>query len=149
MSTEARTKVNSSLQGKLLVASPYIQDSPYCHAVVLVMQHTDHGSCGLLLDNDLQLHLAELEEFARSDGSLGGRIEQPNPTIKLFSGCVVWPAERLEQELEQGIWLTTSAHLNASLLSHDLWTSLLSKIGRSVLEVALHITKFPSDPNLN
>ena len=64
MSIESPSQTIQSLEGKLLVASPYFQDPPYRHAVVLMMQHTLRGSCGLVLENNLQASLAQLEQAA-------------------------------------------------------------------------------------
>jgi putative AlgH/UPF0301 family transcriptional regulator len=149
MTIEITSEPKLALEGKLLVATPYVDEAPYRHAVVLIMQHSSQGSCGLVLENNLQASLAQLEG-AGSQGIPRNRLESESATtLRLFAGCMLWPAGQLELELESGIWMTTAARLNASLLTDDLWLSLLSKIGRSVLEETLNIKEFPPDATWN
>jgi putative AlgH/UPF0301 family transcriptional regulator len=158
MTIEITSEPKLSLEGKLLVATPYVDQPPYRHAVVLIMQHSSRGSCGLVIENNLQANLAKIEGKIPLEVS-HNRLEevahdQDHPdeersALQLFAGCILWPAGQLERELESGIWMTTTARLNASLLTDDLWLSLLTKIGRSVLEDTLQIKNFPQDATWN
>lgn len=45
--------VRSKLEGQLLVASPYLADPSAARTVVLVFQHGEHGSAGVILNRPL------------------------------------------------------------------------------------------------
>src|SRR5437773_1655667 len=40
----------NSLEGQLLVASPYLVDSPFSQTVILVLQHTEEAAWGVVLN---------------------------------------------------------------------------------------------------
>ncbi|MGE0757820.1 MAG: YqgE/AlgH family protein [Pirellulaceae bacterium] len=56
----APSSLDSSLQGQFLVATPFVQEAPYRHTVVLLMRHTDRGSVGLVLNNNLGAEIAAI-----------------------------------------------------------------------------------------
>ncbi len=77
-----------SLKGKLLLASPTLEDPNFARAVVLVAEHTDEGAMGLVLNRPAELTVGEsapeLEELvdAREPIYVGGPV-QPNAVIVL------------------------------------------------------------------
>lgn len=148
MASDIKTTIGRSLAGKFLVATPYLQDAPYRRSVVLVMRHDEHGALGFVMDNQLRTNLRVLEDFFRKpevrDGAAG-----EFPGLRMFTGVVIWPAGKLEQELEQGVWMHTPARLEVAMRYDDLWADLVRKIGRDVLREGLGIHQFPQDPSLN
>lgn len=162
MSSEAKTETRRFHTEHFLVASPYMQDSPYRHAVVLVMRHDAQGALGLVMDNQLTTNLEDSMTASRSvrrgRGDLnGGRLvdaieneaSSGGPKLRVFTGIVIWPAGKLEQEVDLGVWMTTPARLEMALRRQDLWVDLVRQIGRHVLRDALGIQTFPVDPTLN
>jgi putative AlgH/UPF0301 family transcriptional regulator len=143
------TPVNVTREGQLLVATPFVHDSPYSRAVVLLMRHSEHGSLGLVLNTELPTELRELGEMVRSAGLPGSRLQPANSQWQLVIGFVLWPPGQLERELQRGIWISTPAQLDVSSVQRDLWSGLLRQIGRSVLQDTLHLKHFPADPGLN
>ena len=73
-----------STQGKLLLASPRLIDPNFARAVVLMIQHNDHGALGLILNRPLQITVQQaceqsLGERCEVDGVLhhGGPCDGP------------------------------------------------------------------------
>jgi putative AlgH/UPF0301 family transcriptional regulator len=52
-SMQKKKPKTSSLEGQLLVASPYMQNSFFARTVVLVLQHGDKGTVGIILNRPL------------------------------------------------------------------------------------------------
>lgn len=72
--------------GKLLVASPRLQDSNFARAVVLLLAHDAAGAFGLVLNRPLDLDLADqLEPWA----------PLASPPARIFQGGPVEPAAAL------------------------------------------------------
>lgn len=51
--------VETSLQGRLLVAAPVLTDGNFARAVVLVLEHTAEGGLGLVLNQPMALPVAD------------------------------------------------------------------------------------------
>jgi putative AlgH/UPF0301 family transcriptional regulator len=149
MTNETKAPVSRFLPGNFLVATPYLQNVPYQHSVVLVMRHDEQGALGFVMDNQLQSSLRALESFFR--GARTGVRESVGefPGLRMFTGVVLWPAGKLEEEIDQGIWMRTPARLEAAMVCENLWADLVRKIGRDVLHDGLGIREFPADPSLN
>jgi putative transcriptional regulator len=77
-----------SLKGKLLLASPTLEDPSFARTVVLVAEHTDEGAMGLVLNRPADATVGdsapELEELvdAREPIYVGGPV-QPTAVIVL------------------------------------------------------------------
>jgi putative transcriptional regulator len=77
-----------SLKGKLLLASPAIEDPNFARTVVLIAEHTEEGAMGLVLNRPAEATVAgsapELEELVAADEPLfvGGPV-QPSGVIVL------------------------------------------------------------------
>jgi putative transcriptional regulator len=77
-----------SLKGKLLLASPALEDPNFARSVVLVAEHTDEGAMGLVLNRPADATVGdsapELEELvdARESLYVGGPV-QPTGVIVL------------------------------------------------------------------
>lgn len=149
MTSETKAAVSRFLPGNFLVATPYLQNVPYQHSVVLVMRHDDQGALGFVMDNQLRTNLRALESFCRGTQSGPREAVGEFPGFRMFTGVVLWPAGKLEEEVEQGIWMKTPAQLEAALHCENLWADLVRKIGRDVLRDGLGIQAFPADPSLN
>ena len=77
-------------------------------------------------------------------------VSRPEVTFRLFSGYSGWGDGQLENELQQGGWITTTA--NAAYLfgsSEDLWHRVGQDITQNVLGGAKKIKHVPDDPSLN
>lgn len=68
----------ASLRGKLLVASPHLEDPNFHRTVVFMVQHDDEGAVGLVLNRPTSAWLEEVWEEIAQDVT--------EETIRLFSG---------------------------------------------------------------
>lgn len=77
-----------SLRGRLLVASPVLQDPNFTRTVVLVAEHTEEGAMGVVLNRPMELEVAEaspvLSALSTEDEHVfaGGPV-QPNGVMVL------------------------------------------------------------------
>ena len=149
MSNETKTAGRRYLTGRFLVATPFLQDSPYCKSVVLVMRHDAQGALGFVMNDRLRTSLQDLESFFSSTIRRGGRPVSEFPGIQMFSAIVRWGTGKLESEVDQGIWMPTRARLEVALGCDNLWVDMLRQIGRDLLRDGLGIKSFPADPRLN
>jgi putative transcriptional regulator len=88
--------------------------------------------------------------FSASKQNLDILVAQTLHPYKIFIGNSGWGAGQLENELEEGAWLSLSAtaeHLFQD--STELWHLVSRSIGRSMLESMLNIKDIPENPRLN
>lgn len=70
--------------------------------------------------------------------------------FRIFVGHSGWGGGQLEDELEQGSWLTTRATVEFVFYDQEhLWKKVTQKIGESLLTSALKIKNIPPDPSRN
>ncbi|GAB2502608.1 YqgE/AlgH family protein [Algoriphagus taiwanensis] len=70
---------NDPIAGNLLISEPFLQDENFIRSVVLLCDHNEEGSFGLVLNKPSILHLGDLvEELAFLDNEVfvGGPVEQ-------------------------------------------------------------------------
>lgn len=149
------TKVNEtsavsrlSLVGQLVVAAPHVDSLPFRKSVILVVQHREEGSVGLILHEEFRQRLmAGATPPPMPNGRLtAAQIAEVEP--QLFSGVVIWPAMHLERDVNAGLWLVTPASFEMAFIGNDLWVDLVRQVGRSVLRAA-GIHSFPRSPYWN
>ena len=160
---------SGSLRGRLLVAMPVLQDPNFDRTVTLVLEHTDEGALGLVLnrpsDTELDDPLPEWGPLAAepvpSEGwaplfdDLGtvdlrrapDEIEVPLERLRVFLGHAGWGPGQLEGELAEDAWAVVEA-IPDDALSEDpagLWRRVLRRQGGRLAWLANH----PPDPSLN
>jgi putative transcriptional regulator len=109
----------NSLRGKLLIAEPRLPDSNFFRSVVLVIEHTDGGASGLILNRPGSIRLSEVWSNV-SDSPLGrdemifigGPVEGPLAILHDQS-------ELSEQGLIEGLHLSLRRENLDELLSDD------------------------------
>ena len=135
-----------SLKGRLLVASPHAEDSPYRRAVMLVLEHSEQGAVGVVLDGSFRTSLAQLRaQIPKLNTCDRGSTAQAAMPVRIAK----WKPGQVEQELGQGLWLNVVA--DHTLLSSDTipeWSDLVREIGRAFYR-ELGIGGFPRHPSLN
>ena len=88
--------------------------------------------------------------FSASKPNLDILVAQTRHPYKIFIGNSGWGGGQLENELEEGAWLSLSA--TKEYLYHEsteLWHLASREIGRSMLESMLNIKDIPKDPRVN
>jgi putative AlgH/UPF0301 family transcriptional regulator len=132
-----RQQGRPELAGSFLVASPHAQGTPFARAVVLVLQQTERGALGLIIDEALCSALKSLhQQLAELDAREGTVCRIP---VDVQLGLVTWAPGQLNHELELRIWLTAPASMEALIGGRDVWVGLVRQVGRAVLEDALQI----------
>ena len=97
-----------SLQGKLLVASPYLPDGNFAETVILMVYHNEEGAMGLVLNRPSDCTVGEAWNMALSDDScecpqmidLGGPCQGPLMAIHNFRSYS-------EQTIAKGIYFSS------------------------------------------
>ncbi|MBP85348.1 MAG: hypothetical protein CMJ64_01310 [Planctomycetaceae bacterium] len=147
MSTNQNAATHS-LKGHLLVASPYADGTPYRRAAVLLLEHSEQGAAGVLIDGTFR---ASLDQF---QAELPRMSNLQNTGAAALAGVPVrvasWKPGQLDIELQQGLWLHTKA--DSALVCNEPvpeWSELVRHIGRNVYRDALGIQSFPKDPSVN
>lgn len=70
----------NSLQGQLLIASPKLFDPNFFRSVVLLVQHTDAGALGLVLNRPLEMTIANAwEQVSEMPCEATGQLHQGGP----------------------------------------------------------------------
>jgi putative transcriptional regulator len=77
-----------SLRGRLLVASPALQDPNFTRTVVLIAEHTPEGAMGVVLNRPMELEIAEASPVltvlgAEEEHVFAGGPVQPNGVMVL------------------------------------------------------------------
>ncbi len=88
--------------------------------------------------------------FSHDKTQLESLVQQQQHAFKLFVGHSGWGGGQLEDEIQQGAWLTTPATGEYIFYDEDLlWMKLFQQIGSSSLCSLLKIKNVPDDPTLN
>lgn len=165
-----------STRGRLLVATPDLRDPNFARTVVLMLEHSDEGALGVVLNRPTDVPVRDvLPEWGLVCAPpaclfVGGPV-QPDAAIALgrgpdgfgpvdldgdadaysdirvFLGYAGWAAGQLEMELAAGGWLVLDR------AADDVATSDPSELWRTVLRrqpgrVAMFALA-PEDPSLN
>ena len=88
--------------------------------------------------------------FSAAKPNLDVLVAQTNQPYKIFIGNSGWGAGQLENEIEEGAWLSLAG--TTEFLFHesaDIWHIVSRQIGRSMLETMLNIKETPDDPRMN
>ena len=145
MTTRNHQRKELNSPSSLLVASPSANGTPYARSVVLLLRNDPRGAAGILVDDAFR---ASFRSLRRQIGERSALQENLTIQREMQLKVVNWSTDHLLAELQAGIWLTTPA-VQADLEREDLWVDLVRRIGRSVLQDSLGISKFPQDPTTN
>jgi putative transcriptional regulator len=162
-----------SARGQLLIAGPGLLDPNFWRTVVLIVEHTDEGALGLVLNRPSETTVgeavSELERLLDLDDPLyvGGPV-QPSALIVLaefdqpieaalialsvrrgraFVGHAGWGPGQLDDEVERGDWILEPARRDDAFTGAplELWSRVLTRKGGSYALVA----RMPPDPSVN
>ena len=106
--------------GKILLATPFLNDADFVRSVILLCEHEDQGSIGFVINKPSILNLGDLVQelnFLECEVFVGGPVEQ-NTLHFIYFGSQLLPDSK---PLAEGIWwggdFSTLVHL---LKSHVL-----------------------------
>lgn len=97
------------LSGKLLIASPYLNDPHFIRSVVLIVNHDEEGAFGLSLNRPTDRRLSDVVKLSMPQGSVreddfifeGGPVDGPLLAVHDLSG-IGSPIG----DPSRGVWLT-------------------------------------------
>lgn len=97
------------LNGKLLIASPYLNDPHFIRSVVLIVNHDDEGAFGLSLNRPTDQRLSDVVELSMPQGSVreddliyeGGPVDGPLLAVHSLPGIGTPIGDE-----SAGVWLT-------------------------------------------
>ena len=156
-----------SLRGRLIIASPLLQDPNFDRTVVLITEHDEEGAMGLVLnrpsdqtvsdavpdltwaapDEDDFVHIGGLETEAIKRRRGFELLELAIRRARIYAGHAGWGPGQLEDEIAEDAWIVETPR-REELFSEDpesLWAAVLRRKGR---EFAL-LSTMPPDPSLN
>lgn len=148
MATKQEDKSQRSLRGRMLVASPSADASPYRRSVVLVLEHNAEGAAAAVLDADFA---ASLEKLREQLPMLAGRQQSQLPAqAGLPVKIATWQPGQLDHEVRGGLWFNLPANAQ-QILNEGLppWHKLVQEVGRSIYREALGIRNFPEHVSAN
>lgn len=129
---------HASLEGQLLVASPPMDDPVFTQSVILVLQHSQHGAVGVILNRPFQqeeyqsVEVAELLRQVRNVDSLDGILQHGGPIdgpLIAISRIEDAPPQdttglnRFSRHPQQDESLKTTSQSTKLFVGHAGWTS--------------------------
>ncbi|MBC8357256.1 MAG: YqgE/AlgH family protein [Planctomycetes bacterium] len=148
MATKENPSEMGSMRGRLLIASPAADNSPYRRSAVLLLEHNSQGASGVVLDGAFTDSMQQLRKHVPriTDMKQAPVAELATLPVKVAK----WRPGQLDLELRSGLWF------NASTTPQRLfregvppWHELVREVGRSVYRDALGINEFATNPWLN
>ena len=148
-------------RGRILISEPFLRDATFGRSVILLVDHTDEGSMGLVINKQLPLFLNDiimefkyLDEIPLYKGGdfdeikkyilQGNKISE---CIRFFLGYSGWDSEQLSNEIRENTWLVSEEEKSYLMKNNikDMWRKALEKLG-SKYETW---SRFPQVPTLN
>ena len=155
-------------RGRILISEPFLRDATFGRSVILLVDHTDEGSMGLVINKggpistDTLFYLHTLSDIPGSISISKGLylngdfdeikkyILQGNKIsecIRFFLGYSGWDSEQLNNEIRENTWLVSEEEKSYLMKNNikDMWRKALEKLG-SKYETW---SRFPQVPTLN
>lgn len=168
--------LRSARAGALLVATPLLGDPNFARSVVLLLQHDDEGTLGVVIDRPTTIPVDEyLPAWGRvavdpavvfhggpvdSEVGIGvsirfGSIEVvelagdpvDDAPVRIFAGYAGWGAGQLEEELAQDAWFVLD-FTPSDLLTESPEDLWAAVLRRQTGHLAVFAT-YPPDPQMN
>ena len=169
-------RLRPPLPGSLLVATPLLSDPNFARSVVLILQHDEDGSLGVVLDRPTAIPVGEFlpawDPVAVDPAVVfhGGPVEpdvgiglcirfgsleiidltdspEDDSPVRVFAGCAGWGPGQLDDELMENAWFVVGFD------PEDLLTGRPEELWSSVLrrqpsDLSIFAT-YPADPQMN
>jgi putative transcriptional regulator len=162
--------------GSLLVATPLLTDPNFSRSVVLVLQHDEDGSLGVVLDRPTAIPVGEFlpawDDVAADPAVVfhGGPVEpdvgiglsirlgsleivdltatpEDDSPVRVFAGCAGWGPGQLDDELGEDAWFVVD--FDPADLITDTPDELWSTVLRRQPSDISIFANYPSDPQMN
>ena len=169
-------RLRSPRPGSLLVATPLLSDPNFARSVVLILQHDEDGSLGVVLDRPTEIPVGDFlpawDEVVVAPGVVfhGGPVEPdvgiglcirygsleiidltgaPDDAapVRVFAGCAGWGPGQLDDELGENAWFVLD--FDPGDLLTDTPDELWSAVLRRQSSGVSIFATYPSDPRMN
>ncbi|MEM6474234.1 MAG: YqgE/AlgH family protein, partial [Planctomycetota bacterium] len=123
--------MNSSISGKLLIASPYLSDPNFMRSVVLIVSHDEQGAFGLSLTRPTNRRLSDIVEMSLPSAKIrdddwiyeGGPVDGPLLAVHSMAGV---GSPVVDESI--AIWITSEEeHLRMLLTRTDIQVRFAAK----------------------
>jgi len=118
-----------SLQGHLLIAAPKLRDPNFFRSVVLLVQHDEQGSLGLVLNRPLDVSVRSAwKQLSQAPCEIDGTLHQGGPC----EGCLMalhTDVEASDMEVTEGVQFSTTKDAIEHLVSHGHGRSVRLFVG--------------------
>ena len=149
--------------GRILISEPFLLDSYFKRAVILLGEHSEEGTVGFILNKPPDMHLNTLGQKLEGSKEIlpgifwGGDLEMlkllidthqvTKNDIRFFAGYSGWEPQQLTEELKGHTWLISNCQKDFAFSEHpeELWGEVLKTMGSQYAILA----NFPDDPSLN
>jgi putative transcriptional regulator len=117
--------MNHSLANHFLVAMPNLQEPPFYHSVILVVEHSGSGAMGLIINQPTDLPFAKiLEHFElkmEDEILLTQKVLRGGPLKKEHGFILHRPIGhwRATVTIDENLGLTTSRDILAAMIAHE------------------------------
>ena len=148
MATKQNQPTSRSLRGRMLIASPAADSTPYRRSSVLLLEHNLDGASGVVLDGTFAESLEEIRNQLPRITSM--QHLQSAGLAAVPVKVAMWQAGQLDLELQSGLWLNAPANPQ-SILQEGVppWHEMVREVGRAVYREAMGIKAFPANVSLN
>lgn len=162
--------------GSLLVATPLLNDPNFARSVVLILQHDEDGSLGVVLDRPTAIPVGDFlpawEDVVVEPGVVfhGGPVEpdvgiglcirfgsleiidltgapDDGAPVRVFAGCAGWGPGQLDDELGENAWFVLD--FDPGDLLTDTPDELWSAVLRRQFSDLSIFATYPTDPQMN
>lgn len=112
-------RMTQNLKGHLLIASPKLRDPNFYRAVVLMVQHDEKGSLGLVLNRPLDITVKSAwKQLSQSPCELTGQLHQGGPCEGVLMALHT-DIEASDMEVMEGVHFSTTKDAIEHLVAHS------------------------------
>jgi putative transcriptional regulator len=109
-----------SLKGNLLIASPMLRDPNFFHSVVLLIQHDENGSLGLVLNRPLDVTVqAAWKQLSESPCEIDGKLNRGGPCNEGLLMALHTDIEIADIQVLDGVHFSTAKEAIEQIVSHS------------------------------
>ena len=127
--------MNHSLTNHFLIAMPHLQEPPFYHSVILIVEHNVGGAMGLIINQPTDLPFAKiLEHFElqiEDTALLSQKVLRGGPLKKEHGFILHRPVGhwRATVKISDHLGLTTSRDILAAMIAHEVPDEALIILG--------------------
>ncbi|HMB95373.1 MAG TPA: YqgE/AlgH family protein [Tepidisphaeraceae bacterium] len=111
--------MTKSLQGHFLIASPNLRDPNFFHSVILLVQHDENGTLGLVLNSPLNVTVQSAwKELSESPCEIDGTLNRGGPCESVLMALHT-DTEASDIQVLDGVHFSQAKEAIEHIVSHD------------------------------